>query len=466
MAGNKSCVKGGADISTLLIWLETETVSREIYMNCSCVSDINILTSTAKGGACSNSACTAYWSIVQAFGVISAALLGSCIVGNVILSFRYDFNSFRDEKRGGWVVRSGGFNPEPHYPPTFFSSLKLLKSYMRNSTNEDRLNGLHVWFAGNTGVRVQVGCIEGHLLIAAVLDSFVCYFARNIPLYIEDGVHEMADDSENEVVNPSETSKKLKNRRATPVVRRKKKENEPTQTLDDNDSSSSENNTESNRVLQDQNIKHTNFELGAIDQGKNMYRPILEGSDKRPTGVRKDSILRGGREGRFFLKKGCASLPQVQSLLSLTLSTLSLFLQSSIPTIETALSASIVVPVSLLLEGKALHQHTKTHHDINIMFRTIPRRLREINGFYILISKLICIVVELYRLEMSYETTICYFVTAPLMSHSQPAPNGQKELFLLDTVTLESSNCDCTHLFLRTSTVFYWSKLHHYNIAE
>nr|CAD7203600.1 unnamed protein product [Timema douglasi] len=82
----------------------------------------------------------------------------------------------------------------------------------------------------------------------------------------------MADDSENEVVNPSETSKRLKNRRATPVVRRKKKESEPTQTLDDNDSSSSENNTESNSVLKDQNIRHTNFELGAIEQDKSALK--------------------------------------------------------------------------------------------------------------------------------------------------------------------------------------------------
>ncbi|CAG2064160.1 unnamed protein product, partial [Timema podura] len=34
--------------------------------------------------------------------------------------------------------------PKPCYPSTSFLSLSLLKSYMRNSTNEDRLNGLHV----------------------------------------------------------------------------------------------------------------------------------------------------------------------------------------------------------------------------------------------------------------------------------------------------------------------------------
>nr|CAD7439293.1 unnamed protein product [Timema bartmani] len=34
--------------------------------------------------------------------------------------------------------------PRPRYPPTSFSSLQLLKSYMSNSTSEDRLNGLHV----------------------------------------------------------------------------------------------------------------------------------------------------------------------------------------------------------------------------------------------------------------------------------------------------------------------------------
>nr|CAD7423720.1 unnamed protein product [Timema monikensis] len=36
----------------------------------------------------------------------------------------------------------GGF--QGRYPPTSFSSLKLLISYSRNSTKEDRLNGLHV----------------------------------------------------------------------------------------------------------------------------------------------------------------------------------------------------------------------------------------------------------------------------------------------------------------------------------
>ncbi|CAG2059949.1 unnamed protein product, partial [Timema podura] len=42
---------------------------------------------------------------------------------------------------------SSGLKPSiPRYPPTSFSSLNLLKSYMRNSTNEDRLNGLHVQY--------------------------------------------------------------------------------------------------------------------------------------------------------------------------------------------------------------------------------------------------------------------------------------------------------------------------------
>nr|CAD7409185.1 unnamed protein product [Timema cristinae] len=213
----------------------------QIYMNCSCVSDISILTSTAKGGPCSNSVCTAYWSIVQAFGVISAALLGSCIVGNIILSFRCVL------------------------PQDKSTVIGLELAFV----------GLIAYIPG----KIIYHLVAGHLLVAAVLDSFVCYFARNIPLYIEDGVHEMADDSENEVVNPSETSKRLKNRRATPVVRRKKKETEPTQTLDDNDSSSSEKNTESNSVLQDQDIRHTNFELGAIEQDKSALKenqPLID----------------------------------------------------------------------------------------------------------------------------------------------------------------------------------------------
>ncbi|CAG2056415.1 unnamed protein product [Timema podura] len=147
----------------------------------------------------------------------------------------------------------------------------------------------------------------GHLLIAAILDSFVCYFARNIPLYIEDGVHEMVDDSENEDVNPSETSKKLKNRRATPVVRRKKKENEPTQTLDDNDSSSSENNTESNHVLQDQNIRHTNFELGAIEQDKSALKenqPLIDSNRITPN---RDSNLKLPIIGSLVYYESCMS---------------------------------------------------------------------------------------------------------------------------------------------------------------
>nr|CAD7604281.1 unnamed protein product [Timema genevievae] len=212
-----------------------------IYMNCSCVSDINILTSTAKGGACSNSACTAYWSIVQAFGVISAALLGSCIVGNVILSFRCVLPQDKSTVIGMEL--------------TFV--------------------GLIAYIPG----KIIYHFVAGHLLIAAILDSFVCYFARNIPLYIEDGVHEMVDDSENEVVNPSETSKKLKNRRATPVVRRKKKENEPTQTLDDNDSSSSENNTESRSVhkfaWRENRKPFWNYTLSTPNRDSNLKLPII-----------------------------------------------------------------------------------------------------------------------------------------------------------------------------------------------
>nr|CAD7428593.1 unnamed protein product [Timema monikensis] len=57
---------------------------------------------------------------------------------------KYDLNVCNKSAKGRGV---SGLNPPPpilSYPPTSFLSLKLLKSYMRNSTNEDILNGLHV----------------------------------------------------------------------------------------------------------------------------------------------------------------------------------------------------------------------------------------------------------------------------------------------------------------------------------
>nr|CAD7444938.1 unnamed protein product [Timema bartmani] len=54
------------------------------------------------------------------------------------------------------------------------------------------------------------------------------------------------------------------------------------------------------------------------------------------------------------------SIPQAQPLLSPSLSTLAIFLQTSILTIETSLLAIIPLPVSLPLGGKVIPRHTRT----------------------------------------------------------------------------------------------------------
>jgi hypothetical protein len=48
----------------------------------------NKLLHQAKGGACNNPDCNISWIVNQCFTVLTAALLGTRLVGNAILTFR------------------------------------------------------------------------------------------------------------------------------------------------------------------------------------------------------------------------------------------------------------------------------------------------------------------------------------------------------------------------------------------
>lgn len=62
-----------------------------MFVNCSCVQDKlhNASLHQAKGGPCSNAECTSTWIIDQCFTVLTTALVGTRLVGNAILTFRY-----------------------------------------------------------------------------------------------------------------------------------------------------------------------------------------------------------------------------------------------------------------------------------------------------------------------------------------------------------------------------------------
>nr|CAD7569888.1 unnamed protein product [Timema californicum] len=85
----------------------------------------------------------------------------------------------------------------PRYPPSDFSSLKLLRSYMRNSTNDDRLNELHV----HTSRGVSYGPMCKNARSGSELElarSGNARFAPDLPQFWPDLIFSHGDD---EVLN-------------------------------------------------------------------------------------------------------------------------------------------------------------------------------------------------------------------------------------------------------------------------
>jgi len=77
-----------------LLCLSRHIVFSQTYTNCSCVQDKlgNPELHIAKGGPCSNPLCDLSWILDQSLTVLAAALVGTRLVGNAILTFRYQSN--------------------------------------------------------------------------------------------------------------------------------------------------------------------------------------------------------------------------------------------------------------------------------------------------------------------------------------------------------------------------------------
>lgn len=63
----------------------------QFYTNCTCGADTNQILefgSKATEGACNNDSCQKFWIIYQILMAIAAALLGSGLIGNLLITIR------------------------------------------------------------------------------------------------------------------------------------------------------------------------------------------------------------------------------------------------------------------------------------------------------------------------------------------------------------------------------------------
>ncbi|XP_021914985.1 solute carrier organic anion transporter family member 2B1-like isoform X2 [Zootermopsis nevadensis] len=154
------------------------------FANCSCVRDKlgNQLLHQAKGGPCNNPDCNFSWIVNQCFTVLTAALVGTRLVGNAILTFR----SVQPKDKSVAV------------------GLELT------------LVGLIAYVPANLVYQLMAGLMT----VCALLSAAVWYFARDLDLYSGDDDDDDDDCFEMEDLN-RKRNPKITSRRATPGFRRR-----------------------------------------------------------------------------------------------------------------------------------------------------------------------------------------------------------------------------------------------------
>lgn len=185
----------------------------KLFANCSCVQDAlhNDKLHEAKGGPCSNPDCNFSWILNQCFTVLTAAMVGTRLVGNFILTFRSVQPKDKSLAVGLELTLVGLI---AYIPGNLLYRLMADSSCLYRGSSDTEDCKLHDAEKLGLYINVTSGCL---MFVCALLSAAVWYFARDLDLY---GDEDDADDLEM-VDFPRRRDPKISSRRATPAVKRK-----------------------------------------------------------------------------------------------------------------------------------------------------------------------------------------------------------------------------------------------------
>ncbi|XP_069675281.1 solute carrier organic anion transporter family member 74D-like isoform X2 [Periplaneta americana] len=188
----------------------------KFYSNCTCVQTKlgNKTLNSAKSGPCNNPDCNISWILNQCFTVFTAAMVGTRLVGNVILIFRSVQPKDKSIAVGLELTLVGLI---AYVPAKLLYELMADSSCMYRGISDQE--ECKLYNADKLGLYINVtsGCL---MVVCAILSIAVWYFARDLDFYAGDDdeeLHEMAEF--HKIRDP-----KISSRLATPAVRRRRDE--------------------------------------------------------------------------------------------------------------------------------------------------------------------------------------------------------------------------------------------------
>ncbi|GFG35687.1 hypothetical protein Cfor_12787 [Coptotermes formosanus] len=187
----------------------------KIFGKCSCIQAKlgNAALHQAKGGPCSNPKCGVSWIIDQCVTVLAAALVGTRLVGNAILTFRSVQPKDKSLAVGLELTLVGLI---AYIPGKLLYQLMADLSCMYRGGSDAEPCILHDAEMFGRYINITSGCL---MIICALLSAAVWHFARDLDLYTGDDSY--VDELELRELR-RRRDPKISSRQATPAVRRRK----------------------------------------------------------------------------------------------------------------------------------------------------------------------------------------------------------------------------------------------------
>lgn len=187
----------------------------QTFSNCSCVWKKlgNDSLHQAKGGPCSNTKCGFSWIVDQCVTVLTAALVGTRLVGNAILTFRSVQPKDKSLAVGLELTLVGLI---AYIPGKLLYQLMADLSCMHRGNTDTEECKLHDAELLGRYINITSGCL---MIVCALLSAAVWHFARDLDLYTGDNVY---DDDLELIELRRRRNPKISSRKATPAVRRRK----------------------------------------------------------------------------------------------------------------------------------------------------------------------------------------------------------------------------------------------------
>ncbi|XP_067011132.2 solute carrier organic anion transporter family member 74D [Anabrus simplex] len=180
----------------------------KLYENCSCISYGHM----AKTGPCNSKDCTGKWVMFQSLQVLMVGLLGTGIVGNLLICLRCVIPEDKPALLGLELLLVGKMQVPG----------KIIYKWLIDSTCKH-------WGENNYNCRlfesdrlianlnILTACL---LLMSSFFDLFVWYFSRDLKLYSDEDI----DDDTEDIALDDIQRMKISKRRATPALRRRRRD--------------------------------------------------------------------------------------------------------------------------------------------------------------------------------------------------------------------------------------------------